>query len=460
MSSLKSLTEVLQDRYSTKTSKSRKLYLENVKMVPQGVHSNWRIFDPHPIFMARAKGSRIWDVDGNEYIDFNMAFGALGIGHAHPVLVEAIKDQIENGTVYGFEFEDSVKLAKALIERYGFHMVRFSSTGLEATQLAIRLARAVTRRKKILKFEGCYHGSHDSLLVGVKPEIYVAGHPRKPRTVLASLGIPEDIQNTAVIAPFNDLESVESIMKEQGNDVAGIILEPIPMNMGVVLPDKEFLKGLRELADEYNSILIFDEVKTGGKFYRGAQEYFGVKPDIITLGKAIAGGYPLSAVMANKEIMELVGAKKVAHGGTFNSNPLAVKASLVTLTKILTEDALSYAWKLNEMLSKGYRDILEDVKLDAHIISIATSGVIYFTSHSIRNWRDFVKYNDLGKWYAWVLYMLVENVIPQALGFDEQWTVSIQHTREDVEKTLEVAKKALSEVKKGTTITVKPEEAI
>lgn len=454
------LTEILQKRYIEKTPKSRELFFKNVKFTPQGVHSNWRIFVPHPIFMVRAKGSRIWDVDNNEYIDYNMAFGALGIGHAHPTLVEIIKERIENGTIYGFETDESVKLAKVLTQRFNFDMVRFSSTGLEATQLAIRLARAATKRKKILKFEGCYHGSHDTLMVGVKPDPYVAGHPKRPRSTLASWGMPEEIRDTIIIAPFNDLEATEKLMKIYGNEVAGIILEPIPMNMGVVLPDIEFLKGLRELADEYNSMLIFDEVKTGGKFYKGAQEYFGIKPDIMTIAKAIAGGYPFSAVLANRDVMELIGVKKVAHGGTFNSNPLSVTAALITLTKILTENSLNYAWKLNEILSKGYKDIIEDNKIEAHVVNIATSGVIYFTTHSIKNWRDFVKYNNLGRWYAWVLAMLIRGIIPQALGFDEQWTVSIQHSKEDIEKTLEIAKEAIKEIKEGKVIPVKPEEAL
>jgi glutamate-1-semialdehyde 2,1-aminomutase len=458
--SLKTVTEEYRERFISKTPKSAELYRRNVSLAPHGVHSNWRIFDPHPIFMARGKGSRIWDVDGNEYIDYNMAFGALAIGHAHPILVERIRERIENGTVFGFETKYGVKLAEVLLKRFGFEMIRFSSTGLEGTQLAVRLARAATNRPKILKFEGCYHGSHDSLLVGVKPDPLHAGHPKKPRSVPAGPGIPKDIADQVVIAPFNDIYAVEDIMRQHGNDIAAIILEPIPMNMGVVLPKKGFLEGLRKLADEYNSLLIFDEVKTSGKFYRGAQDYFGVKPDIIVVAKALGGGYPFSAVMAKKDLMELIGPRKVAHGGTFNSNPLSVYAAYITVTEILTEQNLAYAQKLSDELAKGYRDVIEDKRVDAHVVDIATSGTVFFTKEEISNWRDFVLKVNWGRWYAWVLGMLINGVIPQALGIDEQWTVSIQHTKEDIQKTVEMFDKVLSEIKGRETVPVKVEEAI
>jgi glutamate-1-semialdehyde 2,1-aminomutase len=457
---LKTITELYRRKFIEKTPKSAELYKMNVNLTPYGVHSNWRIFDPHPIFMSRGKGSRIWDVDGNEYIDFNMAFGALAIGHAHPILVERIRERIENGTVFGFETEYSVKLADHLTKRFGFDMVRFSSTGLEATQLAIRLARAATNRPKILKFEGCYHGSHDSLLVGVKPDPLHAGHPRRPRSVPAGLGIPQDIADQVIIAPFNDLEAVENIMRVHGNEIAGIILEPIPMNMGIVLPKKGFLEGLRKLADEYNSLLIFDEVKTSGKFYRGAQDYFGVKPDILVVAKSLGGGYPFSAVLSRKEIMELIGPRKVAHGGTFNSNPLSVYAAYVVTTEILTESNLAYAQKLSSDLARGYRDVIEDTGIEAHVVDIATSGVVFFTREEINNWRDFVYKVNWGRWYAWILGMLVNGIIPQALGIDEQWTVSIQHTKEDIQRAIEVFDKVIREIKGKETVPVKVEEAI
>lgn len=435
------------EQFKAKTSRSASLYREALKLTPYGVHSNWRIFDPYPLFMKSGKGSRITDVDGNTYIDFNMAFGALGVGHAHPVLVEEMKKVIEDGTIFGFESEPSVKTAKLLTERFGYDNVRFATTGLEGTLLAVRLARSFTGRKKILKFEGCFHGTHEPLMVSVKPNIYKAGHPKTPNSVPASMGMPEEFANLVVAAPYGDLEAVEKIMQKHGNEIAGIILEPVAMNMGVVVPSLNFLKGLREIADEYNCLLIFDEVKTSGKFYRGVQEWCGVKGDVMVAAKSIAGGYPFSAILSRKEIFEVVGPNKTAHGGTFNSNPLSVSAAYITLTKILTEENLRHAQRLSEQLADGYDDILEDARIEHSISHIATSGTIYFTSRKIGNWRDFVKYNDFGKWYAWVMGMISNGVIPQALGYDEQWTVSVQHTREDIEETLEVMKKVVTDLK-------------
>ncbi len=397
--------------------------------------------------MRRGRGSKIWDVDGNEYIDYNMAFGCLAIGHAHPVLVEEIRRIIDDGTIYGFETEASVKLAEVLTQRYGYEMVRYSTTGLEATLLAVRLARAFTQRKKILKFEGCFHGTHEQLMVSVKPSIYRAGHPREPNSVPASLGMPDELTSLVVVAPYNDLEATEKIMRKYGNEIAGIIIEPIAMNMGVVIPDKEFMSGLKKLAEEYNSLLIFDEVKTCGKFLHGAQDYFGIKGDIMVAAKSIAGGYPLSAVLAKREVFDVVGPNKTAHGGTFNSNILSVWAAYITLTKILTEDGLRYAQQLSQELAHGYEDILQDSGIDAHVSHIATSGVVYFCKEKIKNWRDFLRYHNLGRWYAWVIRMLSRGIIPQALGYDEQWTVSLQHSREDIERTIEAMKYSVEEIK-------------
>lgn len=442
--------EVEKKKFMERTKRSEQIFKESVLVTPFGVHSNYRYFEPYPIYFTKGKGSRLWDVDGNEYIDFNMAFGVLVAGHSHPILVEAIRERIENGTILGFEFEDSYKLAKIICERYCVDMVKFSSTGGEATNYAIRFARAFTGRKKILKFEGCYHGFGDSLLVSVKPSRAKAGHPKFPNQVPASQGILEEVVKNTLIAPFNDLDAVEKIMRAHGNDVAGIILEPIPMNMGFVLPDLDFLKGLRELADEYGSILIFDEVKTCGKFYRGAADYFKIKPDLITLGKAIAGGYPLSAVAGKREIMCYVAPGVVSHAGTFNSNPLCITAGIVTMTKILTEDAMNYATKLSEMLARGYEDIIKDKKIHAIVQWAGTSGTVHFVKEevkAIRNWRDFLK-TDVARWHLYLMVMMNRGIIPLAPGPDEQWTISVQHSKEDIERHLEVFKEVAEYVRK------------
>ena len=441
--------EIEKKKFLEKTRKSEQIYKESTEVTPFGVHSNYRAMDPYPIYFSKGKGSRLWDVDDNEYIDFHMAFGVLASGHSHPVLVEKIKERISNGTILGFECEESLKLAKLICNRFGVDMVKFSTTGGEATNYAIRFARAYTERKKILKFEGCYHGAPDSLVVNVKPSVAKAGHPRFPNQVPSSKGILTEVVKQTLIAPFNDLEAVDTIMKKHGNKVAAIILEPIPMNMGYILPKPGFLEGLRKISNEYNSVLIFDEVKTSGKFYRGAAGYFKVKPDLVTMAKAISGGYPLSLVAGNKDIMNSVVPGVVSHAGTFNSNSLSITAGLVTLSNILTEDSMNKATELSNLLRRGYDDIIRDAHIKALVQSAGISGTVHFTkADKIENWRDFVNTIDIARWFLYTVIMMNRGIMPSAFGPDEQWTISVQHTKEDIEKHLEVFKEIAEHVKK------------
>jgi len=445
---MSTIYEAESKKFRQRTKRSERIYKESIDVTPFGVHSNYRYSEPYPVYFSKGKGSSIWDVDGNKYIDFNLAFGVLVSGHSHPRLTQAMKKRIENSTMLGFEFEDSHKLAKMISSRFGVDMVKFSSTGGEATNYAIRFARVFTGRTKILKFEGCYHGFPDGLLVSVKPSKAKAGHARFPNQVPASQGILEEVVKHTLVAPFNDLEAVDKIMKAHGNDVAGIILEPIPMNMGYVLPKTGFLQGLRDLATEYNSVLIFDEVKTCGKFYRGAAGHFKVKPDLVTMAKAIAGGYPLSLVAGRKEVMKSVVPGGVSHAGTFNSNPLCITAGLVTLSEILTEEAMSKAAKLSEMLAKGYMQIIEDTKIPVIVQWAGTSGTCHFTkAKRIEDWRSFLT-SDVARWYLYLMVMMNRGIMPMAPGPDEQWTVSVQHTKEDIEKHLEVFRQVAEYVRK------------
>ncbi|ARM75416.1 aspartate aminotransferase family protein [Acidianus manzaensis] len=424
--------------YKKLTLNSLTLYNIASRIMPYGVSSNYRYFEPYPLYLSRGKGSRVWDVDGNEYIDFNMAYGALGIGHSNPKLVKILKEKLENGTILGFEFADTLKLAKIIKSRFNVDMVRFSSTGTEATMHSIRIARAYTRKKKIIKFEGHYHGSHDQLLVNVSPE-----KNEVMKKSISSYGIPYDVVKNTLIAEWNNYESVEKLVKKE--DVAAIIMEPIAMNMGLIKPDVSFLKGIFSLAKEYGFLIIFDEVKTGGKFYSGASGYYGLKPDLITLSKAIAGGLPLSVIAGKKEVMRVVGPNKTAHGGTFSANPLSVTASIVTLTQILTENSLYEAYKLNSMLSKGYQDFADDLDLDLTVSMWGTSGSIFFSKVLPKNYREFSEI-DQRPWYKYFWLMLSNGIIPMA-DYDEQWTISTQHTKEDIMKHLEIAENILKKVK-------------
>ncbi len=433
------------EKLRAKTPKSAKLYEEGRKLAPSGVHSNYRLIDPYPLYFIKGQGSRLWDADGNEYIDFNMAFGALVAGHAHPKLTAAISDQIRNGTIYGYESSECNELAKIITDRFHVDMLRFSSTGAEATMHAIRIARAYRGRRKVLKFEGCYHGSHDALLVSVKPSKEKEGDPKRPNRVPASTGIPEGTIENTLVAPFNDLEATRRISETHRDDLAAIILEPIAMNMGFVPAKADFIRGLREIADETGAVLIFDEVKTCGKFFHGISDYYHVEPDMKTMGKAVAGGYPLSVTGGRREIMEKIVPGTLSHAGTFNSNPLCVRASLVTLKEILTEDAFNRLNTLGSILAKGYQDIVKDRRLTAQVQWAGLSGTIMFTDREVTDWRGFQSI-DVGKWFAYWLAMLNQGIIPCGTGPDEQWTISVAHTEQEVQKHLEAFDQAAKSV--------------
>ncbi|MDA4124718.1 MAG: aspartate aminotransferase family protein [Thaumarchaeota archaeon] len=433
-------------RYERRTRRSLRASNRSKTITPYGVHSNYRFYDPYPIYCNRARGTSIWDVDGNRYLDFNMGYGALVTGHAHPLLVEAIGHRLKNGTLFGFETDEAYDLGKLISLRFGLDMVRFSSTGLEGTMHAVRLAKAFTGRRKILKFEGCYHGSHDAVLVSVKPTRRRAGNPRHPEQVPSSSGLNQDLVESTLVAPFNDLEAAQEIAARSRQELAAIILEPVPMNMGLIPPQPGFLEGLRKLCDETGALLIFDEVKTCGKFFGGASGRFGVRPDLMVMGKAIAGGFPLSAVGGKRVVMESIVPGVLAHAGTFNANPLSVTAAMVTLSKVMTKSALHRASRLGEELAGGYQDIIQDHRLEAKVQWLGLSGAVLFTDKEVKNWRDFLRCN-IGQWWTYFIAMMNRGVIPEATGQDEQWTVSVQHTSEDVVRHLETFKEVAASLR-------------
>jgi len=430
------LAEALAE-FQRRTPRSGQLWQRAKTWTPLGVHSNYRFLEPYPFFASRAHGVNLWDADGNEYLDFNMGFGALQSGHAHPKIVATQRQQLENGSIYGYEWERAPDAAEIICRRYNMAQVRFSSTGLEATHHSSRIARAATGRKFILKFEGTYHGSHDTLLVGVKPRLEVAGPAKTPFSAPASLGILPESSSHTLIAPFNDLEATRAIAKAHAKDLAAIITEPIPMNMGFVMPEPGFLPGLRELCDELGALLIFDEIKTGTKFYRGATGRFGVRPDIMTLGKSIACGVPISTIAAVPGVMENVGPRKISHAGTYNSNPLSIATCLATFEHILTEEALDRSARLCARLAKGYTEVLHDAGVTGHVAADGVSGSVYFSDHPVKDWRSFLTV-DGERSMIYFYSALNRGLIPGGTGPDEQWTVSVVHTQADVDRHIEV----------------------
>ncbi len=423
--------------YERRTPNSAATWQHARIWTPLGVHSNYRYVEPYPFYVRRGKGVHLWDTDGNDHLDFNMAFGALASGHAHPKIVEALKDQIENGLVYGYEWDRTPEVAERICRRFEMGQVRFSSTGLEATHHSVRIARALTGHRYVVKFEGSYHGSHDTLLVGVKPKPEAAGPADRPRSIPAGPGILPEVSDRTRVAPFNDLEATQAIAREHADDVAAIIVEPVAMNMGFVLPDPDFLPGLRELSDELGALLIFDEVKTGSKYPKGGAGRMGVRPDIMLLGKSIACGTPLSAIAARKGLLDRVGPGKIAHSGTYNSNPLSMACALATLDHVLTPEGLERAGRLSARLAKGYGEIIRDHRITAHVVADGPSGTLFFSDHPVRDWRSFLRV-DADRSMLYYYLCLNRGLIPAGTGPDEQWTVSVVHTEADIDRHLEL----------------------
>lgn len=450
--------EAAYAEYRRRTPKSLELFDRARRWTPLGVHSNYRYLEPYPFYVSRARGVNLRDADGNQYLDFNMGFGSLQSGHAHPALVSALQRQIEQGSIYGFEWERTPEVAERVCRRFGMDQVRFSTTGLEATHHASRFARAYTKRRFLLKFEGSYHGSHDTLLVGVKPRAEVAGPAKHPASTPASPGILTELTERTLVAPFNDLEATREIAREHPGDLAAIIAEPIPMNMGFILPEPDFFPGLRELCDELGALLIFDEIKTGAKYPHGAAGRIGVRPDLMTLGKSIACGVPLSAIAARPGILDEVGPRKVAHAGTYNSNPLAMVACLASLDHVLTDAALERSTDLCTTLAQGYRKIFDTAGVVASVAADGVSGTVYFSDHPVRNWREFLTVDgDRSMLYYYLC--LNRGLIPSGMGPDEQWTLSVQHTAADVDRHLEVLKAIASQLT-GTPQSGEIEESV
>jgi glutamate-1-semialdehyde 2,1-aminomutase len=424
--------------FEERTPKSAEAHQHNLRRLPLGVASNYRAYDPHPIFVREAQGSKFRDLDGNRYIDHNLCFGALMAGHCHPAVMKAVEKRLSSGTMFGMPHDMEWELAEEICARFPVEMVRFGNSGTEATMHAVRLARAATGRDRILKFEGGYHGLHDAALVSVKPHAGDVGDFKAPNSVSAGLGVPKASLANVVIASFNDLEGVEFRFKQHPGEIAALILEPIMMNVGLCLPEVGFIQGLRELCDRNGALLIFDEVKTGAKLcWGGASEYFGVKPDMICLAKSIGGGLPLAAFGASKAVMDLISQHKVFHGGTYNTNPVSMAAGLAMFREVLTHENYQHIEKLTHKLVHGYRDTVAQAGLNAYVIFAGANGALMFAPKEIRNYRDWLCV-DTELWKQYWFAMVNRGVMPQPYWWDEQWTISVQHTEQDIDKHLEV----------------------
>jgi glutamate-1-semialdehyde 2,1-aminomutase len=435
------------ERYRSQNKKSREMYEKAERVLPLGVSSNFRTYEPYPIYIQRAQGSKMWDVDGREYTDFSMTFGALMVGHAHPVMVEALARAASEGTLYGMPHDRELRGAELLCERFQLEQVRFTNSGSESTMHALRVARAYTGRDKVVKFEGAYHGGHDAVLVSVKPPGPKVGSARHPKPLPVGHGIPDGSVEDTLVAQWNDVQSVREILQRNENEVAAVILEPVMMNVGVIAPRDGFLAELRALCDEFGCLLVFDEVKTGAKLaWGGAQEWFEVKPDIKCMAKAIGGGLPLGAFGARREIMNEIATFRSFHAGTFASNPLATTACVTALEKVLVKDAFPRARALGDALAEGHNKIIKKYGHPWCAVNVGVNGTVFWRKTPPTNYREWLDQDFHAFWRYWHMN-LNRGVIPQAQCYDEQWTVSALHTDKDVDRMLEVFDEIAREMK-------------
>lgn len=420
--------------------KSRQAFAKAQKVIPGGVNSPVRAFRSvgrDPVFIDRGEGAHIWDIDGNRYLDFVGSWGPLIVGHAHPDVVAVIKRVAERGTSYGAPTEIETVLAEEVLKAYpSMEMIRMVNSGTEATMSALRLARGVTGRTKIVKFEGCYHGHSDQLLIKAGSGALTYGVPTSP-------GVPSQIAATTISARFNDLEGLREIFQREGDEIACVILEPVAGNMGVVLPEDGFLQGVRRLTEEYGALLIFDEVMTGFRVsYGGAQAHFGIDPDLTCLGKVIGGGLPVGAYGGKRRFMEQIAPSgPIYQAGTLSGNPLAMNAGLTTLKLLQRPGTYEALASKTTRLAEGLKQLASEAELPIWVNAIGAMFSAFFTAVPVKDYASACT-SDVERFAKYHRGML-ERGIYLAPSQYEAVFLSTAHTESDIDQALEQARTVL-----------------
>jgi len=424
---------------------SEQWFEESKRILVGGVNSPVRAFKAvggAPRFMARGQGSKIYDVEGKEYIDYVLSWGPLILGHAHPAVVHAARVALENGSSFGAPTEAELKLARLVQEFYpAIEKIRFTSSGTEACMGAIRAARGFTGRDKIIKFEGCYHGHADYLLVKAGSGASTLGEPD-------SAGVPKNFTKDTIVVPYNDPAGVEQAFKRHGKNIAAVIIEPVAGNIGVVLPDPEFLPFLREITNQYDALLIFDEVLCGFRIPDGgAQARFQVQPDLTCLGKVIGGGFPVGAYAGRKDVMACVSPEgPVYQAGTLSGNPVAMAAGIATLEELKSPSIQQTLHDRTLQLVQGMDANLKEAGVTGQVLSIGSMFSLFFTRKVPRNYAD-VKTQNAERFKKYFHAMLERGIYLAPSGYEAGF-VSAAHTPEDIEKTLAGQEEALAQLKK------------
>ncbi len=426
-----------------KDENSRKMWEKANKMIPGGVNSPARAFSSvgrPPLFLKKGKGSKVICEDDNEFIDYVASYGPLILGHSHPRIVENLKNQVDTGTGYGSPTRLENEMAELVIEAVpSIEIVRMVNSGTEATMSALRLARGYTGKNKIIKLTGCYHGHSDSLLIKAGSGVTTLGLPDSP-------GVPVSVAENTITAPYNDLGSIRKIFAEHGDDIAGVILEPVAGNMGVVPPKEGYLEGLREITKDHDSLLIFDEVMTGFRVsYGGAQARYGVTPDITCLGKVIGGGLPVGAYGGRKEIMqEIAPAGSIYQAGTLSGNPIAMTAGIETLKILKEKGTYDKLEAKSQKLEIGLRKAAEETNAPVFMTRVGSMLGMYFTRDEVYDFETASKADD--SLFSKYFNKMLEQGIYLAPSQYEAMFMSLVHTEEDIEKTIEAAKKAFASI--------------
>ena len=399
-----------------------------------GATSNWQIAQPQAVWMSHGAGSKVYDVDGNEYVDMHGGYGASIAGHAHPAIVAAVSDRVRRGTHFAQPTEDAIWIAGELSRRFDLPLWRFANSGTEATMDAVHLARALTGRDLIIKVEGCYHGHHDSVQVSVLPEGDEVGPREHPTPVPGNSGIPAAIRDLVVVVPFNDADAVARALVEHRGRVAAMILEPLMMNAGIIPPVDGYLEAIRDLVHAAGALLIFDEVKTGFTTGPGGvTASSGVVPDIVCLAKALGGGIAVAAIGGTRTVMSAIADGRYEQVGTFNGNPLAMAATRATLSDVLTPGAYRHLDALAAEMRAMLDAVIAQRGYGWRVVTAGAKGCVTFRREPVREFRDFLQIDARLGHLHWLMQHNGGVFLPP-WGKVEQWLLSVQHDRDDVER--------------------------